>query len=451
LIRRAEPHHEVACPPDKSITHRLLVLAGMACGKSSILSPLVSGDTRATIRCLEKLGVRFDLQGDRLEVESPGVARWNRDPGILDCGNSGTTARLLIGVLSSVPGMKATIAGDESLSRRPMRRVLQALPADAGVRIESPSGDTGADRLPLVIYGAKLSPFHATSKVGSAQVKSALTLAGLGCDGETTITLPAGSRNHTEILCVRLGLPVSAERYGALETITVRGPGEVQPFALRVPGDPSSAMFLAAAGLLAGVRCMIPGICANPLRTAALDVLEQASIQIQRTPVRADDLSEPAENWIVPAWLDGSKPLTRSRAWGAEEIPAAWVPAIIDEVPVLATILAFAQGPSMFRGLGELRVKESDRLAGIVRLLNAAGCAALAEGDDLIIPGGLKAKAIPDFSFDPEGDHRLAMCAMVLEQVAQKTCNISDRGCVEVSFPDFERVLLSIASKSGKK
>jgi 3-phosphoshikimate 1-carboxyvinyltransferase len=243
-------------------------------------------------------------------------------------------------------------------------------------------------------------------------------------------------------------MPVYARREGAIEILTVRGPAEVPPFQLQVPGDPSSAMFLAAAALLTGDGLVIPGVCANPLRTAALDVLEQAGIQIARVSHKASGLSEPAEDWHVPAWLARPRLSARTVSWGAEEIPAQWVPAIIDEVPVLATVLAFAGGPSIFRGLGELRIKESDRLAGIVRLLNAAGCAAVEDGDDLVVPGGLKAKTIPTFEFDPQGDHRLAMCAMILEQVAQKRCNISDRSCVEVSFPDFERVLASITSNN---
>lgn len=412
--------------------------------------------------CLERLGVRFEVSAGQVLVDSPGIADWNLQPGILDCGNSGTTARLLLGVLSSVPGMVATIAGDASLSRRPMRRVIKALPPDSGVRIVAADGSDDARgensnatavHLPLTVHGARLKPFHAKSEVGSAQIKSALALAAMSCDGESVIELPAGSRNHTEILCARLGMPVYARREGALEILTVRGPAEVPPFELQVPGDPSSAMFLAAAALLSGDGLVIPGVCANPLRTAALDVLEQAGIQIARVSHKASGLSEPAEDWHVPAWLARPRLSARTVSWGAEEIPAQWVPAIIDEVPVLATILAFAGGPSLFRGLGELRLKESDRLSGIVRLLNAAGCGATEEGDDLIIPGGLKAKAIPAFSFDPMGDHRLAMCAMILEQVAQKTCNISDRSCVEVSFPDFERVLASLSSKhsSSKK
>ena len=191
---------------------------------------------------------------------------------------------------------------------------------------------------------------------------------------------------------------------------------------------------------------MIRGVCGNPLRSAFIDVLDQAGLTVQRTPVAGKNFTEAVEDWSVPP---GSQSRLAIRPAG--EIPAAWVPAIIDEIPVLAAVLAFAPGASVFRGVGELRFKESDRLAATVELLQLAGCEAVAEGDDLLIAGGLKPAAIKPFEFDPKGDHRLAMVAMVLEFVAQKTCTILDRSCVEVSFPDFAAVLSSLDSKHSKK
>lgn len=432
----------VTCPSDKSITHRVLFLAAMARGRSRIFRPLVSGDTRATMNCLGALGVRFHESADAIEVDSPGIAAWQRPAAPLYAGNSGTTARFLAGVLSACPGMEAVITGDASLSRRPMRRVLDLL-GQAGANV------VATDTLPLTIKGTRLKAFDVASPHGSAQVKTAMTLAALTCDGVSRVTLPDGSRNHTEILCAKLGLQVSASRQGGLETVTISGPAEIKPFEVTVPGDPSSAAFLVAAGLLSGTGVVIRGVCGNPLRSAFLDVLDQAGVPVGRTPVDSRHFTEPVEDWIVDGAAGGERRAMR----GVEEIPAAWVPAIIDEIPVLATILAFAQGRSLFRGVGELRVKESDRLAGTIRLLEAAGCPARAIGDDLEIPGGLRASGLKPFEFDPAGDHRLAMAAMVLEMVletvrenasgadAQKSCTISDRSCVEVSFPDFPAVL----------
>ncbi len=415
----------------------------MAQGRSRIVCPLFSGDTRATMNCLAALGVAFhEISGPvaAIEVDSPGISGWAIPDHDLDAANSGTTARFLIGVLSACPDMRATISGDASLSRRPMRRVLDLL-QQAG----APAFD-GNDCLPITISGRRLQAFDVKSLYGSAQVKTAMTFAALTCDGQSQVTLPDGSRNHTEILCTKLGLPVAASRQGGLETITIHGPAEIKPFEVTVPGDPSSAAFLVAAGLLSGHGIMIQGVCGNPLRSAYLDVLDQAGITVKRMSVADKNFTESVENWTVPAVLQN-----RLMIRPAGEIPAAWAPAIIDEIPVLAVILAFAPGASVFRGVGELRFKESDRLAATVRLLQAAGCPAQAEGDDLVIPGGLNPAALEGFDFDPAGDHRLAMAAMVLEFIAQKTCTITGKSCCEVSFPDFAAVLSSMDSKHPKK
>lgn len=426
----------------------MLFLAAMARGKSRLLRPLISGDTRATMNCLHALGVSIQEGVDSIEVDSPGMSAWKKPDLPLYAGNSGTTARFLMGVLSACPGMEAIITGDDCLSRRPMRRVLDLIHKDG---INSGSNLTAKEdgpetTLPVAIHGTRLQPFDVRSPVGSAQIKTAMIFAALSCDGESRVTLPDGSRNHTEILCAKLGLPVTASRGGGLETITIRGPAEIAPFEVTVPGDPSSASFLVAAGFLSGQGITIQGVCGNPLRSAFIDVLDQGGIIVTRTPVASTNFTESVEEWSVPAVAQ-----SRLAIRPAGEIPAAWVPAIIDEIPILAVVLAFAPGESVFRGVGELRFKESDRLAATVRLLQTAGCGAAAVGDDLVISGGLKPASIEAFQFDPAGDHRLTMAAMVLEFIAQKTCVISDRSCVEVSFPDFAAVLSSLDSKHSKK
>ena len=425
----------------------------MAKGKSRIHRPLLSGDTRSTMDCLRALGVSIHEGIDSIDVDSPGIAGWKIPDESLYAGNSGTTARFLMGVLSSCPGMHATITGDASLSRRPMRRVLDLLQSAGALEATHENGgasQTFEKSLPITICGTRLQPFDVHSAVGSAQIKTAMIFAALTCDGESRVTLPDGSRNHTEILCAKLGLPVTASRGGGLETISISGRAEIHSFEVTVPGDPSSASFLVAAGILSGHGIMIHGVCGNPLRSAFIDVLDQAGLTVQRTSVAGKNFTEAVEDWSVPSGSQyplGIRPAIRP----AGEIPAAWVPAIIDEIPVLAAVLAFASGASVFRGVGELRLKESDRLAATVDLLRVAGCEAVAEGDDLRIAGGLKPAAIKAFEFDPRGDHRLAMAAMVLEFVAQKACIILGRSCVEVSFPDFAAVLSSLDSKHSKK
>ena len=429
----------------------------MAKGKSRIHRPLLSGDTRATMDCLRALGVSIHEGSgegsgegsETIDVDSPGTTGWKKPDAPLNAGNSGTTARFLMGVLSACPGMQASIIGDASLSRRPMRRVLDLLHRAGAPEASHETGEAAQaseKSLPVTIRGAHLQPFDVQSAVGSAQIKTAMIFAALTCDGESRVTLPDGSRNHTEILCAKLGLPVTASRGGGLETITIHGPADIRPFEVTVPGDPSSAAFLVAAGILSGQGIMIRGVCGNPLRSAFIDVLDQAGLTVQRTPVAGKNFTEAVEDWSVSP---GSQSRLAIRPAG--EIPAAWAPAIIDEIPVLAVVLAFAPGASVFRGVGELRFKESDRLAATVELLQQAGCKAVAEGDDLLIAGGLKPATIKPFEFDPKGDHRLAMAAMVLEFVAQKACTILDRSCVEVSFPDFTAVLSSVDSKHSKK
>lgn len=437
----------VDCPPDKSITHRLFFFGAMARGESLVRNPLNSADTRATIECLQQLGVTFsvpqyDFENDVaakkhtfLKINSPGLSGFKSPEADLNAGNSGTTARLLLGLLAACPGVHATLCGDASLSRRPMARVLDLL-AKAGAE------PVLSRQLPISLVGKQLEPFSVSSGIASAQVKTALILAAMTCHGDSTASLPAGARNHTEILCARLGLPVLVTRAEDRELIRISGPIDVPRFDLTVPGDPSSAAFLVAAGLLTGVGAVIYQVCANPLRTAFLDVLDQAGVNVTRCPQRNDSFVEAVENWDVPDGM-GAQWFLR----GAGEVPAAWTPSLIDEIPVLATVLAFGSEASIFRGVGELRVKESNRLDGVVRLLRSIGCHAVIDGDDLIVPGGLDVNEIPAFEFDCCGDHRLAMCAMILERVANKTCSISERSCVDVSFPDFPAVLTSWDSK----
>jgi 3-phosphoshikimate 1-carboxyvinyltransferase len=275
---------------------------------------------------------------------------------------------------------------------------------------------------------------HSVDKA-TAQVKSALILAGLSIDGETQVTLPAGGRDHTERMLTALGAQLSVNNAKGCETIAVRGPFRPKAGTFRVPGDPSSAAFFAVLAALGGGSLTVSGVLENPTRTGFEVILERMGVRLGRSPQRRDGgLLEPE----VDLTIHGGAPLR-----GIDMEPEL-APSLIDEIPILAIAAMFASGESRFRGLGELRVKESDRLVKTIELVTSAGGRARAEGDDLIVSGGLsKTKA---FQFDPDEDHRLAMAAAVAANYAEGSCTIKDPSCVAVSFPGFFEALAVLES-----
>jgi 3-phosphoshikimate 1-carboxyvinyltransferase len=428
--REAALNGDVVCPPDKSVTHRSVMFAAMAKGASRVVNPLMGADCRSTMGVFRALGVQIaDRPGDVL-IDSPGWDGWTSPLCPLDFGNSGTTARLLTGVFAATPGLFVTCFGDGSLSKRPMGRVAEPLRA-AGATI---LGRDGGRLLPMAIHGAKLSPRRHTVDKATAQVKSALLLAGLNTEGETTVTLPAGGRDHTEKMLVAMGARLTVTRHGFFETATVHGSFRPSARTFQVPGDPSSAAFFAVLGAIAGGRITIRRVLDNPTRTGFMTVLERMGVPIVRQPEARPDpsLLEPVEDLII----------TGGAILRGVDVEPELAPTLIDEVPILAVATLFAKGPSRLRGLGELRVKESDRLAKTIELLAAAGGKAWAEGDDLCIAGGLG--HVKAFSYDPDEDHRLAMAAAVLAKCADGPCRIKDPACVAVSFPGFFDALGSL-------
>jgi len=425
---------ELICPPDKSVTHRALIFAAMARGQSRILRPLLGADCRSTIGVFRALGVTAQVHPgmpDKILVDSPGWDGWRAPLTPLDYGNSGTTARLVTGVFAATPGLFVTAWGDASLSLRPMARVVEPL-RQVGAQI---SGRDGGRFLPLAVDGCPLHAFHHTVDKPTAQVKSALLLAGLNVDGETTVTLPAGSRNHTETMLQALGAEVlvTFDARTHSETLTVRGPFRPAPRDYEIPGDPSSAAFFIVLGcLLDGGSIRVRGVLANATRTGFLRVLERMGARLtQTTPIFSGaGALEPTMDLTA----FGGHPLQ------AVDVEPELAPTLIDEIPILAALAMSAHGTSRFRGLAELRVKESDRLARTAALVEAAGGQARVEGDDLLIDGPVAVKA---FRFDPWGDHRLAMAAAVLAKLADGPCTIVDPTCVDVSFPGFFAILAS--------
>ncbi len=410
-------------PGDKSITHRLLILAALARGESRIQGALTSLDARASARVLRALGAIVSPLRADAPVRVTGRERLRRPPTVLDCGNSGTTARLLMGALAAYP-FRATLSGDRSLRIRPMRRVTEPLSA-MGARF------TGADldRLPLSIRGGRLRPLEWEMPVSSAQIKGALLFAGVAAGCPVAVREPAGrSRDHTERLLRAFGYSVSEDGAG---WVRLRPDGRLEPFAVEVPGDPSSAAFLVGAALMSrGGPIRIEGVGVNPTRTGFLRVLERmgAGVSVEH---RRDQGGEPVGDLVTaPAEL------------GATTVEADEVPSLIDEIPLLAVVASRAAGRTRFVEVGELRVKESNRLELLADNLRAVGVPAEASGNHLEVEGTDRP---PRGAVRTHGDHRIAMAFAVLGLVPGARVRIDDLRCAEVSFPRFDAVLRRLA------
>src|SRR6266550_4283313 len=385
------------------------MLAALARGKSELAGLLTGDDVKSTARVLRQLGAEIS----RIQESGVGISgsRLQTPDSRLNCGNSGTTARLMLGILA---GQKfaATLTGDASLRRRPMRRVTEPL-KQMGADI-----DERGDGLPLTIRGGTLRGLTYSSPVASAQVKSAILFAGLTGQVPVTITEPYRSRDHTERLFAHLGLAIH-ERNGAI-VYEPSGHSEIPSFQLSVPGDPSSAAFLVGAGVLANAgELLIENVGVNPTRVGFIAVLERMGAQVERVNLR-DEGGEPVADLVVrPAALKGT------------EVSAAEIPTLVDEVPVLAVLASRARGSTVFREVGELRVKESNRLELIAANLRGLGVRAEALGNDLHVEGTEKP---PRGRVDTASDHRLAMAFAVLGTVEGADVKLSERKSVAISY-----------------
>ena len=413
----------VRVPGDKSITHRVLLLAALTRGLSHIGGALTSLDARSTARVLRQLGAELSPLRPGVPVTVGGMRKFRRPEGPLFCGNSGTTTRLLLGLLSA-HRFSATLTGDRSLRRRPMRRVTVPL-ASMGARFTEGNGDG----LPLTVKGGRLRQISYEMPVSSAQIKSAILLAGMAGEVDVALREPHGrSRDHTERLLRAFGYGVSDDD----GWIRFTPGGHLEPFDIQVPGDPSSAAFLAGAATLAQAgELMIAAVGVNPTRTGFLDVIERmgANIQVEN---RADRFGEPVGDLVVrPASLRGT------------EVSAGEIPGLIDEIPLLAVLASRASGTTTFRQVGELRVKESDRLGLIAENLRAVGAEAEVAGDDLVVIGSDR---VPKGRVRTAADHRIAMAFAVLGTVPSARISIDDMACAAVSFPDFPETLERISS-----
>ncbi|AKS41698.1 3-phosphoshikimate 1-carboxyvinyltransferase [Wenzhouxiangella marina] len=401
------------CPPgDKSISHRVAILGGLARGTSVIEGFLEAADTRATLAAMASLGAEVTESEGRIRITGGRLEAGNRT---LDLGNSGTGMRLLAGMLSGRPeliGHTLTLIGDESLSARPMDRIIRPL-SEMGARIGSREG-----RAPLSIEPQALHGIRYAMPVASAQVKSALLLAGLVADGATVVVEPGPSRDHTERLLPAFGVDLLDGAPG----VGVRGGAELRATELRVPGDLSSASFVMAAALMVpGSRVEVDNVGLNPTRDGVLRIIDAMGGRVERLSDETVGL-EPVGRLAVHG--EGLRGL---------EIPPAWVPLAIDEFPIVMAMAAAAEGETVIRGARELRVKESDRLAVMCEALAAVGVDVTETPDGAVIRGG----RVRGGRVDSHGDHRIAMSMAVLGLVSEGDIVVERAQWIETSYPGF--------------
>ena len=418
-------------PGDKSISHRAVLFSAMAEGTSRLTGVLDSADVRSTIGAVSALGAEVSLERQVDGTLAGGVTGWGKngpqqpdDP--IDCGNSGTTSRLLMGVLAPW-SIRVQITGDESLQKRPMRRIIAPL-MKMGVSFEPEACET----LPVTEVGTpSLKAITYDSPMASAQLKTTVLLAGLGAKGITTINEPAISRNHTELMLPEFGVKVDH----AFRRASVEGPVTLSASEVDVPGDPSSAAFLICAALLKkGSSIQIENVSLNPGRVGFIRTLERMGASIEVRYLTAEG-KEPI-GVIEAAYTD--------KLTGCE-IPSQHIASEIDEIPVLALVAAHASGITVFRGVSELTKKESNRLTAIIEGLGQLGVNAWAENDDLYIEGQPGLEVPEGLVFDSRKDHRLAMTWSLVGLCSDTPVDIIDFDCVSISFPTFLDCLKGLA------
>jgi 3-phosphoshikimate 1-carboxyvinyltransferase len=424
----------IRLPGDKSISHRVLILAGLARGESRVENLLDAADVRSTAAVLRGLGAQIPESWSGA-VRLPGPVAWNDADATLDCGNSGTTARLIAGLVAGL-GRRAVLDGDASLRRRPMERVVYPLQA-MGARIDY-RGRRG--HLPIELHSrasGALRTLRHRPRVASGQVKSSLLLAGLAAGTLVEVVEPGRSRDHTERLLAAMGAPIrfGPEDEGARILLDPpAGPPVLRPLQLRVPGDPSSAAFLVGAALLAGRSLRLEGVGLNPTRTGYLEVLRRmgARISVQETGLEG---GEPVGNLDVePSELTGV------------EIEPGLVPRLLDELPLLAVLGARSRGRLSVHGAAELRVKESDRLALTASNLEMLGVECREWEDGLEVVGGTAPLAGPVHT---DGDHRIAMAFGILAASPGSDVSVDDRACVAISYPGFWEDLRRLSGEAS--
>ena len=414
---------DVSVPGDKSISHRAVMFSSLAQGITTVRGFLRGADCLSTVACMRDLGIRVEDRGTELVIYGQGLHGLQEPADVLQVGNSGTTIRLILGILAG-HGIYAVLTGDDSIRRRPMGRIIQPL-TQMGAEIYGRAGNTLA---PVAVRGnAALRPITYHSPVASAQIKSAVLLAGLFLDGETTVIEPSLSRDHSERMLRAFGATVASR--GAQSTVSGKA-SLVSPGVIDVPGDISSAAFLLVAGcIVPDSDILVRGVGVNPTRTGILEALQQMGADLTLENLR-EQSGEPVADIRV-----------RSSRLKGITIGGEMLPRLIDEVPVLAVAAAAAEGPTVIQDAAELRVKETDRIQTIAREFANMGVTVEERRDGMIIPGG---SVFAGGRCDSHGDHRIAMSIAVAGLIARDTTTISDAGSIDVSFPGFAELLRTL-------
>ena len=414
-------HAEMTVPGDKSISHRAIMFAALANGRAEITGFLPGEDCLSTMKAFQQLGIPIERTDETTVIIEGKRGHFTAPTGDIDCGNSGTTMRLMCGILAAQP-FRSRLVGDASLSKRPMKRVIDPL-TQMGAKITA-EGEKGS--APLVIDGGPLKGIEYTSPVASAQVKSAVLLAGLFAKGTTTVTEPVLSRDHTERM---LAWHLVRPRRNGL-AVSVSGGQTLESRDFAVPGDISSAAFwLVAAAAQPGSHLLIKNVGLNPARTGVLAVLIRMGAHVSEIVENAE--CEPSGTIEV-----------RGTKLRATTIGGAEIPNVIDELPILAVAAALAEGRTIIRDAHELRVKETDRIAAVAKNLRAFGVQVDEKEDGMEIEGGAKLRGATVESF---GDHRIAMAFAILATFADGPSHIRDTACVDTSYPGFYEMLRKLA------
>jgi 3-phosphoshikimate 1-carboxyvinyltransferase len=416
---------------DKSISHRALILGALAVGETRISGLLEGEDVLATAKAMRAMGATVAHHGPgRWSVQGVGVGGFAQPADALDFGNSGTGCRLVLGAVAGCP-ITAVFDGDASLRKRPMRRVLDPLERIGAKAVTAAAGG----RLPLTLAGARDPiPIVYEPPVASAQLKSAVLLAGLAAPGETVVVEAEATRDHTERMLAHFGADLTLEPHGAHgRRITLAGEPELAPAEVKVPADPSSAAFPLVAALIApGSDVILTGVMMNPLRTGLFAMLAEMGAAIEVLDRRREGGEEVADLRVRASSLHGV------------EVPGERAPTMIDEYPVLAVAASFAEGVTRMRGLKELRVKESDRLAATADMLRVNGVEVEIAGDDLIVAG--KGRARGGGRVATHMDHRIAMSALIMGLASDKPVAVDDSAFIATSFPGFVDLMRSLGA-----
>ena len=416
----------VRAPGDKSISHRALIFGAMAAGVTDIEGLLEGDDILATARAVMALGAKVERLGEgRWRVTGRGAL--SQPSEVIDCGNAGTGVRLLMGAAAGYP-IRVTFDGDASLRKRPMKRVSGPL-AKMGARFDWRAAE---DRLPVTATGGELWAIDYVQTVASAQVKSAILLAGLNAEGLTTVTEPEPSRDHTERMLRAFGVEVGVLPVDGGWRVSLRGGQALTGTAVAVPGDPSSAAFPLAAGLIVpGSEVTVEGVMLNPLRTGLFETWREMGADLT------------VSNRCMAGGEEVGDLTARHSALRGVVVPSHRAASMIDEYPILAATAALAEGPTVMRGIGEMRVKESDRIALMAAGLAACGVRVEEEPEGFTVLGGSVSGGA---NVPTHGDHRIAMSHLVLGLTAREAVSVDEPGMISTSFPDFVRLMCGLGA-----